>query len=129
VGALKEFFSMLPKDRACYGPKHVEVANERMAVQTLLITDELFRSADIASRQRYVNLVKSVEKNGGTTRLMYFLQSMFRGNNWRSIRELLQYSDSPYQTSMTLNVTYYSENKLIRQLLNVVHNNIVIFLK
>ncbi|GJS43559.1 protein PELOTA 1 [Tanacetum coccineum] len=81
VGALKEFFSMLPKDRACYGPKHVEVANERMAVQTLLITDELFRSADIASRQRYVNLVKSIEKNGGTTRLMYFLQSMFRGNN------------------------------------------------
>lgn len=29
--------------RACYGPKHVEVAHERMAVQTLLITDELFR--------------------------------------------------------------------------------------
>lgn len=30
-------------DRACYGPKHVEVAHERMAIQTLLITDELFR--------------------------------------------------------------------------------------
>ncbi|KAL6142968.1 hypothetical protein ACLB2K_061243 [Fragaria x ananassa] len=30
--------------RACYGPKHVEVAHEQMAVQTLLITDELFRS-------------------------------------------------------------------------------------
>lgn len=29
--------------RACYGMKHVEVANERLAVQTLLITDELFR--------------------------------------------------------------------------------------
>lgn len=29
--------------RACYGPKHVEVAHERMAVQTLLITDDLFR--------------------------------------------------------------------------------------
>lgn len=29
--------------RACYGPKHVEVAHERMAIQTLLITDELFR--------------------------------------------------------------------------------------
>ncbi|CDO99955.1 unnamed protein product [Coffea canephora] len=45
VQALKEFFSMLSNDsdRACYGPKHVEVAHERMAVQTLLITDELFR--------------------------------------------------------------------------------------
>ena len=32
--------------RACYGPKHVEVAHERMAVQTLLITDELFRFSD-----------------------------------------------------------------------------------
>ena len=29
--------------RACYGPKHVEVAHERLAVQTLLITDDLFR--------------------------------------------------------------------------------------
>jgi len=31
--------------RACYGMKHVEVANERLAVQTLLITDDLFRFA------------------------------------------------------------------------------------
>lgn len=29
--------------RACYGPKHVEVAHERLAIQTLLLTDELFR--------------------------------------------------------------------------------------
>ncbi|GKB26302.1 protein PELOTA 1 [Tanacetum coccineum] len=59
--------------RACYGPKHVEVANERMAVETLLITDELFRSADIATRQRYVNLVNGVKKSGGTT---YVFSSM-----------------------------------------------------
>uniref|UniRef100_A0A7N2LP74 eRF1 domain-containing protein n=1 Tax=Quercus lobata TaxID=97700 RepID=A0A7N2LP74_QUELO len=31
--------------RACYGPKHVEVAHERLAIQTLLLTDELFRLA------------------------------------------------------------------------------------
>ncbi|XVE62216.1 hypothetical protein DITRI_Ditri06bG0100600 [Diplodiscus trichospermus] len=45
VRALKDFFSMLSNDsaRACYGPKHVEIAHERMAVQTLLITDDLFR--------------------------------------------------------------------------------------
>ncbi|GMN25990.1 hypothetical protein TIFTF001_001140 [Ficus carica] len=52
--------------RACYGPKHVEVAHERMAIQTLLITDDLFRNADIAARRKYVNLVKSVKDSGGT---------------------------------------------------------------
>ncbi|XVE62213.1 hypothetical protein DITRI_Ditri06bG0100600 [Diplodiscus trichospermus] len=68
VRALKDFFSMLSNDsaRACYGPKHVEIAHERMAVQTLLITDDLFRNSDIATRQRYVNLVNSVKDSGGT---------------------------------------------------------------
>ncbi|KAL6977078.1 CDP-diacylglycerol--glycerol-3-phosphate 3-phosphatidyltransferase [Sarracenia purpurea var. burkii] len=68
VRALKEFFTMLSNDpaRACYGPKHVEVAYERMAVQTLLITDELFRNSDVVTRQKYVNLVNSVKNSGGT---------------------------------------------------------------
>ncbi|KAG6392240.1 hypothetical protein SASPL_146453 [Salvia splendens] len=54
VRGLKDFFSMLSNDpeRACYGPKHVEVAHERMAIQTLLITDELFRSSDVATRKK-----------------------------------------------------------------------------
>uniref|UniRef100_A0A5B7BGN3 Protein pelota homolog n=1 Tax=Davidia involucrata TaxID=16924 RepID=A0A5B7BGN3_DAVIN len=71
VQALKDFFSMLSNDpaRACYGPKHVEVAHERMAVQTLLITDELFRSADIVTRKKYVNLVNSVKGSGGTAHI------------------------------------------------------------
>nr|XP_029147186.1 protein PELOTA 1 isoform X2 [Arachis hypogaea] len=45
VRAMKDFYDMLSNDpaRACYGVKHVEVANERLAVQTLLITDDLFR--------------------------------------------------------------------------------------
>ncbi|KAL8170832.1 hypothetical protein V2J09_022636 [Rumex salicifolius] len=67
VRALKEFFNMLSNEpsRACYGPKHVEFAHERMAIQTLLVTDELFRSADIKTRKRYVNLVGSVKHSGG----------------------------------------------------------------
>ncbi|CAI9091427.1 OLC1v1026460C1 [Oldenlandia corymbosa var. corymbosa] len=75
VQALKEFFSMLSNDptRACYGPKHVEVAHDRMAVQTLLITDELFRNSDVETRQKYANLVKSVKDSGGTT---YIFSSM-----------------------------------------------------
>ncbi|PQQ14843.1 protein PELOTA 1 isoform X1 [Prunus yedoensis var. nudiflora] len=68
VRVLQDFFGMLSNDpdRACYGPKHVEVAHERMAIQTLLITDELFRNADVVARQRYANLVKSVKDSGGT---------------------------------------------------------------
>ncbi|GAA0144564.1 translation release factor [Lithospermum erythrorhizon] len=75
VRALKDFFTMLSSDehRACYGPKHVEVAHERMAVQTLLITDELFRSADIETRKKYVDLVGSVKHSGGAA---YIFSSM-----------------------------------------------------
>nr|GLL27860.1 protein PELOTA 1 [Ipomoea trifida] len=78
VQALKDFFNMLSNvrfhpcsdpDRACYGPKHVEVANERMAIQTLLITDEVFRNSDVATRQKYANLVKAVKSSGGTTHI------------------------------------------------------------
>ncbi|KQJ85088.1 protein PELOTA 1 isoform X2 [Brachypodium distachyon] len=67
VQALKEFFAMLTNDsaRACYGPKHVEIANDRLAIQTLLMTDSLFRNTDIATRKKYVNLVESVKKFGG----------------------------------------------------------------
>ncbi|XP_028054371.1 protein PELOTA 1 [Camellia sinensis] len=56
VRALKEFFNMLSNVR--FYPKKF--------VQTLLVTDELFRSCDIATRQKYVNLVKSVKDSGGT---------------------------------------------------------------
>lgn len=71
VRALKDFFSMLSNDaaRACYGPKHVEVAHERMAVQTLLITDSLFKNSDISTRQKYVKLVESVKDSGGTVHI------------------------------------------------------------
>lgn len=68
VRALEDFFSMLSNDsdRACYGPKHVEVAHERMAIQTLLITDEQFRNSDIATRKKYIGLVNSVKEYGGS---------------------------------------------------------------
>ncbi|KAL7109088.1 hypothetical protein ACP275_06G153500 [Erythranthe tilingii] len=71
VRALKDFFAMLSDDptRACYGSKHIEFAHDRMAIQTLLITDELFRSADVAARKKYVNLVDSVKSSGGTAHI------------------------------------------------------------
>ncbi|XP_041000765.1 protein PELOTA 1 [Juglans microcarpa x Juglans regia] len=71
VRVLKDFFNMLSNDpsRACYGPKHVEFAHERLAIQTLLLTDELFRNSNTAARRKYVNLVNSVKDSGGTVHI------------------------------------------------------------
>ncbi|XP_054805221.1 protein PELOTA 1 isoform X2 [Prosopis cineraria] len=68
VRILKDFYNMLSNDpsRACYGLKHVEVAIERLAVQSLLITDDLFRNPDITRRQKYVSLVNSAKDSGGS---------------------------------------------------------------
>ena len=43
--ALNDFYDMLKNepDRAFYGFGHVSKANERLAVQLLLVSDELFR--------------------------------------------------------------------------------------
>lgn len=71
VKCLENFFIMLhvDQDRAYYGYKHVARANENMAIETLMVTDELFRSQDLATRRKYVDLVESVRDNGGNVRL------------------------------------------------------------
>jgi protein pelota len=68
VAALDRFYVMLNNDpdRAFYGFKHVSKASERGAIGTLLVTDDLFRSADIATRRKYIELVESVRATGGT---------------------------------------------------------------
>lgn len=45
VKALESFYTMLQTEpaKAFYGVKHVEAANESQAVETLLISDNLFR--------------------------------------------------------------------------------------
>ncbi|CAI0552617.1 unnamed protein product [Linum tenue] len=68
-------FRFQDPDRACYGPKHVEVANERLAVQTLLLTDDLFRNADVPTRRKYVDLVKSVKGSGGKAHIFSTMHS------------------------------------------------------
>ncbi|KAM8961370.1 LOW QUALITY PROTEIN: protein pelota homolog [Pelodytes ibericus] len=71
IKALGDFYKMLKNepDRAFYGIKHVEKANEALAIDTLLVTDELFRHQDVPTRSRYVRLVDSVRDNGGTVRI------------------------------------------------------------
>lgn len=71
VKALNEFFDMLQNqpNRAYYGIQHVLKANEAQAIQTLLVTDDLFRSANIQQRKQYVALVESVKEHGGDVKI------------------------------------------------------------
>uniref|UniRef100_A0AAQ4QP46 Protein pelota homolog n=1 Tax=Gasterosteus aculeatus aculeatus TaxID=481459 RepID=A0AAQ4QP46_GASAC len=48
---------------------HVEKAVDALAIDTLLISDKLFRHQDVPTRSRYVRLVDSVRDNGGTVRM------------------------------------------------------------
>ncbi|XP_038621872.1 protein pelota homolog [Tachyglossus aculeatus] len=71
VKALDDFYKMLQHepDRAFYGVKQVEKANEILAIDVLLISDALFRHQDVATRSRYVRLVDSVQENAGTVHI------------------------------------------------------------
>jgi len=71
VKLLEQFYSLLATEpsRAFYGMKHVLKANQFQAIETLLISDTLFRSKDIQQRKKYVSLVDSVKDNGGEVRL------------------------------------------------------------
>jgi protein pelota len=55
---LDKFFETLAmaSDKCTYGPKSVSVAMREMAVETLLISDKLFRSKNIDQRKFYVGL-------------------------------------------------------------------------
>ncbi|KAL4422403.1 hypothetical protein ABPG75_008600 [Micractinium tetrahymenae] len=67
VQALADFLAMLAQDssRAFYGPGHVHAAHEMGAIQSLLITDSLFRTTDVAKRKKFVALVDEVAAGGG----------------------------------------------------------------
>ena len=67
VQVLNKFLRMIDinPDKAYYGYLHVNQANEEMAIESLLVTDELFRSHDVATRKKYVKLVESVREKGG----------------------------------------------------------------
>lgn len=67
IGAFRELWEMVCNDsgRACYGTDEVERAKEMRAIETLLITDDLFRNEEVVTRQRYAALVKSVKDGGG----------------------------------------------------------------
>jgi protein pelota len=59
--------------RAFYGYTHVSKANEQLAIESLLVTDELFRNSNVTTRKLYVSLVESVREHGGN---VYIFSSM-----------------------------------------------------
>lgn len=67
--AMETFFEMMEKDefRAWYGSKEVERAVDKGAVGTLLVSNSLFRSNNVAERRKYVRMVEEVKKSGGTS--------------------------------------------------------------
>lgn len=60
VKALGDFYAMLASDpaRAFYGPGHVAAAAELGAIQTLLITDSVFRVNNVTKRRKVTSLVE-----------------------------------------------------------------------
>uniref|UniRef100_A0AAQ5ZDK5 Protein pelota homolog n=1 Tax=Amphiprion ocellaris TaxID=80972 RepID=A0AAQ5ZDK5_AMPOC len=77
VKALEDFYKMLQHepDRAFYGVAHVEKAADALAIDTLLISDKLFRHQDVPTRSRYVRLVDNVRDNGGNVRIFSSLHN------------------------------------------------------
>ncbi|XP_072390938.1 protein pelota [Diabrotica undecimpunctata] len=71
VKILENFYTMLQCEpaKAFYGKKHVEKANSEQAIETLLISDNLFRCQDVKLRKEYVNLVDSVRESGGDVKI------------------------------------------------------------
>ena len=66
VRLLQEFFNLMRTDgdRITYGVKHVQKAMEIQAIRTLLITDALFRSTNLATRKMYVGIVDQLRESG-----------------------------------------------------------------
>ncbi|GFS36107.1 protein pelota [Trichonephila inaurata madagascariensis] len=71
VKCLEQFYNMLMTEpnKAFYGVNHVFKANEAQAIDTLLISDKLFRCNDVPKRKSFVELVDSVRENGGEVKL------------------------------------------------------------
>lgn len=71
VKALAAFHTTLALDpsKAFYGPAHVERAAEAQAIETLLISDRLFRVKNVEKRKRFIRLVESVREFGGEVKI------------------------------------------------------------
>lgn len=95
---MDKFFDMMRADdmRAWYGPKESQRAIEMGAVGkgggVLLISNGLFRSQDVKTRQHYVRLVDEVKDQGGEVRVLSSMhESGQRLENLSGIAVILTY--------------------------------------
>ncbi|VDN08489.1 unnamed protein product [Thelazia callipaeda] len=82
VKALNMFYELMATDaaRAFYGYKHVKMANEHSAIDTLMLSDSLFRSNDIQLRKKFVELVDSVKAQASfEKKLVLVITRIFQG--------------------------------------------------
>lgn len=71
VRALESFYKLLQHEplKACYGEKHVMLALEAQAIETLMISDKLFRAQDVGQRKKFVRIVDEVKEFGGNVKI------------------------------------------------------------
>jgi len=91
---LDKFFETLAlcEDKVTYGPKSVEIALKEMAVETLLISDKLFRSKDVEKRKFYVKMHDRAMRDG--LKVMVFGSMSASGqrlNNLTGVAAILRY--------------------------------------
>jgi len=93
VRALEAFYATLQTepDKAFYGLKQVEKANEAQGIQVLLISDALFRGCDVPTRRRYVNLIEGVRDSGGEVKIF----SSLHVSGERKLIFFIQHVDRP----------------------------------
>ena len=75
VEVLNKFMRMMEvaPDKAFYGYTHVSMAQEQLAIDSLLVTDQLFRSSNVKTRKEYVQLVERARQAGAK---VYVFSSM-----------------------------------------------------
>lgn len=95
TAALDKFFETLAmcEDKCTYGPKSVECALREMAVETLLVSDKLFRNKNIELRKFYVGLHDKALRDGLNVVVFGSMSpSGIRLNNLTGIAAILRFN-------------------------------------
>jgi protein pelota len=95
VSVLRQFVRWMDvdPDRALYGYGHVLLAQDSLAIEDLLLTDQLLRnSRSVVERRKYVKLVEDVRASGGTVHVFSSLHvSGKQLNQLSGIAAILRY--------------------------------------
>ena len=92
IKELDRFFETLrtEDDKVCYGIKSVNMAIDNNAVESMFVSDHLFRSKSTEVRQTYVKLVEKSERNG--IKVMIFSSESTPGERLKNMTGVAFYS-------------------------------------